>query len=272
MKEKGYLSKWGSVALRSRIVSQNELKRTLKTEFELDELFGLTGVSVDLKALTVSAFAASAFFGIGGSIIGGETGGLVYWITYLGGSLPLVLIAVGSVAPGAIGTLISRVQWKLDPTNTRERRVRHEAAHLLCGYLCGLPIEAYEIEPVPACKFFDRRDGNINDIEAWKKPRPFSGEEVDVLSVVSLSGLMGELTKYDKADGGQGDLEQLQDVFFKTDVERLRKPDSREAQTRWGALEARRLLDENRAAMDRLCAVMETGAGVEECIAAIEAA
>ncbi len=38
-------------------------------------MFGLTGVSVDLKALTVSAFAASAFFGIGGSIIGGETGG-----------------------------------------------------------------------------------------------------------------------------------------------------------------------------------------------------
>ena len=44
-------------------------------EFELDELFGLKGVSVDLKALTVGAFAASAFFGIGGSIIGGETGG-----------------------------------------------------------------------------------------------------------------------------------------------------------------------------------------------------
>ena len=98
LKEKGLLSKWASTTLKSRVVSQNELKRTLKTgmtalathrhqptlpdncraELELDDLFGLKGVSVDLKALTLAAFGASAFFGVGGSIIGGETGGILF--------------------------------------------------------------------------------------------------------------------------------------------------------------------------------------------------
>ena len=39
------------------------------------------------------------------------------------------------------------LQWALDTTNTKERRVRHEAAHMLCGYLCGLPIESYQVGP-----------------------------------------------------------------------------------------------------------------------------
>jgi|LauGreDrversion4_2_1035121.scaffolds.fasta_scaffold5347656_1 hypothetical protein len=35
---------------------------------------------------------------------------------------------------------------------------------------------------------------------------------------------MGELSVYEKADGGGGDLEQLQDVFFRADSDKLRKP------------------------------------------------
>jgi len=272
LKEQGVLSKWNSAALRARPVSQNELKRELKTEFSLDELLGISGTPDDLKGLTIAAFALSAFFGIGGSIIGGETGGFVYWVTYLGGGIPLILLGVGSVAPGAIGALIGNIQWQFDSTNTKERRIRHEAAHMLCGYMCGLPIEAYSLEPTPACYFYDRREGNIADIEEWKKPRPFDEDEVNKLSVVCMSGLMGELTAYDKADGGQGDLEQLQEVFFRAEGDRIRKPNVREDQTRWGALRSLRILDENKAAFEALCAAMAEEASVEDCIAAIEAA
>ena len=34
--------------------------------------------------------------------IAGETGGAVYWVTYLGAGIPLALIGVGSVAPGVL--------------------------------------------------------------------------------------------------------------------------------------------------------------------------
>lgn len=36
------MSKWASAELKSRPVSQNELKREVKTQLELDELMGLT--------------------------------------------------------------------------------------------------------------------------------------------------------------------------------------------------------------------------------------
>jgi len=47
----------------------------------------------------------------------------------------------------------------------------------------GLPIEAYVLEPSPACYFFDRIEGNLDAIEAWKKARPLNDKELDTLSV-----------------------------------------------------------------------------------------
>ena len=76
----------------------------------------------DLKQLTVIAFAISAVIGVGGSIVGGETGGTVYWITYLGAGIPLALIAVGSSAPGLIGAAVAGIKWKVDPTNNKACR------------------------------------------------------------------------------------------------------------------------------------------------------
>eukprot|EP00285_Hemiselmis_virescens_P015412 CAMPEP_0173390006 /NCGR_PEP_ID=MMETSP1356-20130122/14238_1 /TAXON_ID=77927 ORGANISM="Hemiselmis virescens, Strain PCC157" /NCGR_SAMPLE_ID=MMETSP1356 /ASSEMBLY_ACC=CAM_ASM_000847 /LENGTH=402 /DNA_ID=CAMNT_0014347311 /DNA_START=48 /DNA_END=1256 /DNA_ORIENTATION=- len=271
LKESGVLSKWDSQQLSPRAVSQNELKREIKTELDIDELMGLTAADVDLKGLTLAAFGASAVLGVGGSIIGGETGGAVYWVTYLGASLPLVLIGVGSVAPGIIGDVIGKLKWQFDATNTLERRVRHEAAHMLCGYMCGLPIDGYVVEPEPICQFYDRQDGYADAVEKWQKQRPFSREEIATLSVVSLSGLMGELTKYESADGGQMDLLFLQDVFTRAEGDNFRKANEREGQTRWGAYKARQILEDNKEAFEKLCTAMTAGKSVEECIAVIEA-
>mmetsp|Transcript_14296 Transcript_14296/g.33042 ORF Transcript_14296/g.33042 Transcript_14296/m.33042 type:complete len:404 (+) Transcript_14296:54-1265(+) len=270
LKEAGVLSKWDSQLLSPRSVSQNELKREVKTDLELDELMGLTAADVDLKGLTVAAFGASAVLGVGGSIIGGDTGGAVYWVTYLGASLPLVLIGVGSVAPGLIGDVITKLKWQFDETNTKERRVRHEAAHMLCGYMCGLPIDGYQIEPEPICQFYDRQDGYADAVEKWQKQRPFSKEEVATLAVVSLSGLMGELTKYKSADGGQQDLMFLQDVFFRAEGDTFRTSNTKEGQTRWGAYKAAQILEDNKEAFEKLYDAMNNGKSVEECIAIIE--
>lgn len=98
LKEEGVLTRWNSATLKSRTVTQGELQRQLKTQKNLDEILGLIGEvqDADLKKLTVIAFGLSAVIGVGGSIIGGETGGTVYWITYLGAGIPLGLIAIGS--------------------------------------------------------------------------------------------------------------------------------------------------------------------------------
>lgn len=272
LKEEGVLTRWNSAKLKSRPVTQGELKRQLKTEKDLDELLGLIGAvqDEDLKKLTVAAFAASAVIGVGGSIIGGETGGAVYWVTYLGAGIPLALIGIGSVAPGIIGNAVETIKWKLDPTNNKERRVRHEAAHMICGYMCGLPIAGYGTDPTPECVFFDRQDGNYDEGKVYEKKRAFTNEEVERIAVTALSGLMGELQFYDKADGGTGDLQALQDVFFRSDSEKLRKPQAREEMTRWGAYTSKNMIDDYKKVYDKLIEAMDRGASVEECIATIE--
>jgi len=274
LKEEGVLTRWNSATLKSRTVTQGELQRQLKTQKNLDEILGLIGEvqDADLKKLTVIAFGLSAVIGVGGSIIGGETGGTVYWITYLGAGIPLGLIAIGSSAPGLIGAAVAGIKWKADPTNNKERRIRHEAAHMMCGYMCGLPLAGYATEPNPQCEFYDRADGNYDEGKVYEKKRAFNDEEVERIAVTAMSGLMGELTKYDKADGGGGDLESLQDVFFKADSEKLRKPEAREDLTRWGAYTSRNMIEDNASVYEKLIAAMERGASVEECIATIESA
>ena len=43
LKSQGVLKKWNSVPVKSRAVSQNELKRMLKTELDLDTVLGISG-------------------------------------------------------------------------------------------------------------------------------------------------------------------------------------------------------------------------------------
>ena len=57
---------------------------------------------------------------------------------------PLLFLSP-STAPGLISAVIEVGKTRLDP-KYGERRVKHEAAHFLMGYLCGVPIQGYEVE------------------------------------------------------------------------------------------------------------------------------
>ncbi|CAN0330974.1 unnamed protein product, partial [Hapterophycus canaliculatus] len=56
-----------------------------------------------------------------------------------------------------------------------ERRVRHEAAHFLSGYLCGLPIKSYKADGgTTQVEFYDSADGDMGG-----RAMKFTSEEVD---------------------------------------------------------------------------------------------
>ncbi len=57
---------------------------------------------------------------------------------YLTGAICLVVLAVGSTAPGLLQVVIGKFSSVFP--DYRERVLRHEAAHFLTGYLLGLPI------------------------------------------------------------------------------------------------------------------------------------
>ncbi|CAM9940719.1 unnamed protein product, partial [Ectocarpus sp. 13 AM-2016] len=86
-----------------------------------------------------------------------------------------------------------------------ERRVRHEAAHFLSGYLCGLPIKSYKADGgTTLVEFYDSAEGDMSG-----RAMKFTPEEVDQVSIVAMSGAVGEALSYGTATGGASDLDNL---------------------------------------------------------------
>lgn len=66
-----------------------------------------------------------------------------------------------------------------DQDDYEERRVRHEAAHFLAGYLCGLPIKSYRADGgTTLVEFYDSVDGDLGG-----RALKFTPEEVDQVCV-----------------------------------------------------------------------------------------
>ena len=131
------------------------------------------------------------------------------------GAIPILFLSIGSVAPGLIVGLVSRIEdgkegkgGNVDATGVN-RRVRHEAAHFLVGWLLGLPIADYSVEDQTSLvEFHPTQNGELQPGQRLAKG------EVDKMCVVALSGAVGEALHFDSAFGGGQDLQTLQRLFL----------------------------------------------------------
>jgi len=229
-------------------------------------------VESDADLETVKNYTAGVFVGfsllavIAGFAIPGPTGAT---LTYLFGAVPLVFLGIGSTVPGLIVKGITAIEsgkegrgGDVDAEGVN-RRVRHEAAHFLLGYILGLPVCGYNVEPDTArVAFFATPRGDLQPGDRFTK------EELDRLCVVSLAGAVGETLTFSKATGGGQDLRLLQRAFV-TAEERL-NPNMQMDKTRWGALKARELLKSYDGEYQRLCRAFAQKLPVPECILVIE--
>ncbi|CAM6116441.1 unnamed protein product [Calypogeia fissa] len=186
-----------------------------------------------------------------------------FFVPYLVGSISLVVLAVGSIAPGLLQAGISSFS-SIYP-DYQERLLRHEAAHFFVAYLVGLPIVGYSI---------DIGKEHVNLLDEKLQERIYSGSfdarELDKLAVVSMAGLAAEGLKYEKVEGQSADLYSLQRL-----INRSNPPLSNSDQqnlTRWAVLYAASLLKNNVKAFEALQQAMGRKASVVECIEAIEKA
>ena len=184
-----------------------------------------------------------------------------------------LLLADRALLRGLPSEAITRV---LNP-EYRRTVVAHEAGHFLCAYLLGCPVQACLLDPVAAL-----RDGRVNGAAGTVFFDPELGESmekgslarsvIDRYCVVVMGGIAAEAERNQQAEGGRSDEAALINLLSSLDGGRTWDIARIQSQARWAASQALLLLREHRAAFDALCAALEAGASVGECILAIEGA
>ncbi|KAK9670518.1 hypothetical protein RND81_13G206800 [Saponaria officinalis] len=186
-----------------------------------------------------------------------------FFLPYLIGSIPLLVLAVGSVSPGLLQAIIGKFSAVFP--DYQERIARHEAAHFLVAYLLGLPILGYSL---------DLGKEHVNLVNDKLEKLIYSGKldakELDRLAVVTMAGLAAEGLTYEKVVGQSADLFTLQ-RFLNRSNPQLSKAQQQNL-TRWAVLLAASLLKTNKAVHEALMEAMSKKASALECIKAIEMA
>ena len=261
------LGRWDSVLPRFRPTNLGQLARIgidattlgIDSDDALEELKNSLGVVVILSgALAVASLA----------LIGGNLGAS---LTYIFAVFPIIFLGVGSTNPGLISGVIESIKT-LSDQGYEERRLTHEAAHFLLGYILGMPIAGYNTDSIaPEVALFDTKRGDRFDGEEGTfDVVGLSEEDVDLLSVVALAGAVAECQYFNNAKGVQGDLVTLNFLMSKCDI-RL-SPERQQSQTRWAAITAHGLLESNREQLEALVEAFRKRESIAACIAALETA
>ncbi|OVA17050.1 hypothetical protein BVC80_9041g60 [Macleaya cordata] len=255
LREEGWAKNWSSQPYVSRRMTS--LRELTTLGIKNAENLAIPSFRND-AAFLFTVVGTTGFLGVIAGQLPGDWG---FFVPYLLGSISLVVLAVGSVAPGLLQAAIGGFSSFFP--DYQERIVRHEAAHFLVGYLLGLPILGYSL---------DIGKEHVNLVDERLQKLIYSGQldskELDRLAVVSMAGLAAEALKYDKVVGQSADLFSLQRF-----INRSKPPISKEQQqnlTRWAVLFAGSILKNNKVAYEALMSAMSKNATVLECIEAIE--
>ncbi|CAL58559.1 unnamed product [Ostreococcus tauri] len=257
MREDSWL--WNS-ALKNpqrRNVFPNELKRVLKAA---PEQIAKPSDANDLKLIVTVTLTCSLAAVVVGATLPGDIGAFG---AYLLGGIPIVVLAVGSTAPGLLRVATDRLA-RVDP-EYRRRIARHEAGHFLVGYACGVPVGSYNL---------GIDESHVNFMESKLERKIFQGaklssSEVLPLAVISMAGVAAEAMEFEEVMGQSADLFDLQRILNRVDP-KLNDASQQEI-TRWAVFQAATILSENRAAFDALTEKMQEGASVVDCLQTIEA-
>lgn len=255
LKESKTVSAFGQANLRTFPVSLSMLEQRT----------GLTPETIGLEssAVNLDDFKYATLWVLGGSSIGGVASlallppNVGATLCYFFAVFPILFLGIGSTAPGFIANAIANVKGTApDSVPVEDRVCRHEAAHFVCGYLCGLPITGYSVS-----------DG-VARVEFGVNSQKLSATEVAALSVTALSGLVSEAMAFQQAEGAQQDLMQLENVFRQS-AEFIGAADQQDL-TRWGAFTAAQLLKTNEDRYEKVVDAFKKQASVEECICILE--
>jgi hypothetical protein len=264
------ISKWNSKSLENSrfIVSNYQLK--YKTNIEPVNL-KLDDVGFAYQNVLIAAVAIGTLCGLSANALGGELG---FLLGYASALFPVVLVGIGSIAPGLIGEALYRFKLVTNE-ESRKRHVRMNAGKFLAGYICGLPVAKFsQGKPSNTAEFFQLRPSGITGISEVEVKQMFSKNtfnqsDIARSSIVCLAGSVAECLEFGVASGtNPGDVNLLNELI--NSVEPTITPEQVQNHIRWSALTAWEILDQYKEEYQRLVVAFEKGLPMEECIAVIE--
>jgi len=267
IKSNEIISKWNSRNFEDSrfMVSNYQLKA--KTNIEPANL-KLDDVGFAYQNVLGVAVAIGTICGLSANAVGGEFG---FLLGYSSALFPVILVGIGSIAPGLIGEALYRCKLVTNE-ESRKRHVRKNAGKFLAGYICGLPVATFsQGKPSNRAEFFQLRPSDVTGISGTNEVNKNRFTQIDIarISIVCLAGSVAECIDFGLASGSNpGDVNLLNELI--NSVEPSITPDQVQNHIRWSALIAWEILDEYKEEYQRLVVAFEKGLPMEECIAVIE--
>jgi hypothetical protein len=259
LKEAGALPRWGKL-VEDGLIRRNVFLGDLKqVGIKNPESVAIPSVRNDAAFLYTLVGVTSVLAVLGGQLPG-DWG---FFVPYLTGGIVLVVLAVGSTAPGLLQVFTDKFQTVFP--DYRERVLKHEAGHFLVSYLLGVPVTGYALEIGKEHVSFAEASLQQRLIE-----RKLTDAEIDQLSVMSMSGVAAEAQTYEEVIGQTQDLFDLQRILKRSETKLGNQ--AQQNMTRWAVYQAASALRKHMAEYEALMAAMKRGAPVAECVQAIETA
>jgi len=271
LRDSGEATLWNSFRLAPRSVSLQEVCRTTSLEEKvLDPSateYSLEDIQDTFIKVIIGCTLGAILWAVGSDALGLDAG-LRFTGTYLFAGIPIGILAIGSTAPGILFLPIEAYRAATANEEEKQRRgqrvCKHEASHLLCAYVLGLPVEEVQVgDKGPRVIVYDE--------ESVQQPGVFvRSEQIDTLAVVAMSGLMAEADAYGKALGASEDLKLLGSMMARCTPPLA--PQKQQDTSRYAALTAWTIIKKHEAAFDAITAALGAGKGLGECLRAAEEA
>jgi hypothetical protein len=267
IKSNEIISKWNSINVEDSrfMVSIYQLKaktNIVPASLKLDDV-GFAYQNVLGVAVIIGTIC-----GLSATAVGGELG---FLLGYSSALFPVILVGIGSIAPGLIGEALYRFKLVTNE-EARKRDIRKNAGKFLAGYICGLPVAKFsQGNPSNTAEFFQLRPSDITGVSGVSEVEKKSFKQIDIarISIVCLAGSVAECIDFGVASGSNpGDVNLLNELI--NSVEPSITSDQIQNHIRWSALTAWEILDQYKEEYQRLVIAFEKGLPMEECIAVIE--
>lgn len=273
LKTKGVTKLWNSVSL-PREYTCNQPQFKSKTNLEPIQL-KLDSAGFNYQATLGIAVITATIFALLSTQIGGQVG---FLLGYASALFPVLLIGVGSIAPGLIADILNQFSYATNST-AKSKYISCQAGKFLCGYVMGLPLSNFKAGGSSnTCEFFQLRPDVSADFtddamsgmgKKMYSKNEYKQSDIARASVASIAGPVAECIKFGEASGtAAGDVNTLYELM--NAVLPTLSPDRQQDHIRWSAVMAYEIIKKNDKKFERLCDAFAQGVEVEECIAILE--